>query len=358
MTTKPPSVAKRLAAALEAKNALIASLEARADAADARADAAADAVAAVHAAWDALDADVAWTASRAGGLVDGERAAKKGRAATPPVGGDGPLPADPFLARLLASCPDDAAATAAADAHADTATAAERRLAARAVASRAALAAALDRIDAAATPNDATVARELAAARKAADAARGAARSADAARRSAADRAAAAAAAVVGEDVPAAALPPAWRPAGVEGSSPGAAEVLLPPPSPTAAPAEMPPPPPRAPPALTPPPHLSTIAERAAAGDLAVTLDDVRAAAAAAAASAAALAPAPRPASTAGSGWTLATAQSAGAERTQWWAGGEGGGFAAALRVAPDGRVWRKRGAKARSGGWLGAWLG
>ena len=115
MTTKPPSVAKRLAAALEAKNALIASLEARADAADARADAAADAVAAVHAAWDALDADVAWTASRAGGLVDGERAAKKGRAATPPVGGDGPLPADPFLARLLASCPDDAAATAAAD---------------------------------------------------------------------------------------------------------------------------------------------------------------------------------------------------------------------------------------------------
>jgi len=193
----------------------------------------------------------------------------------------------------------------------------------------------------------------------AAAAARAAAEAAAADRaRSAADRAAAAAAAVVGEDVPAAALPPAWRPAGVEGSSPGAAEVLLPPPSPTAAPAEMPPPPPRAPPALTPPPHLSTIAERAAAGDLAVTLDDVRAAAAAAAASAAALAPAPRPASTAGSGWTLATAQSAGAERTQWWAGGEGGGFAAALRVAPDGRVWRKRGAKARSGGWLGAWLG
>ena len=155
----------RLAAQLEAKTALIATLTARAEAADARAAAAGDVSAAVARAWDALEADIAWTVARAGGLADG--APPPPRAPTPPHGADGDVPDDPLLSRLLARCPleggDAKTAAAAREAEADVSTAADRRLAARAAATRAALADALAKADAALPPGDAGA--EVAAAR-------------------------------------------------------------------------------------------------------------------------------------------------------------------------------------------------
>lgn len=131
---------------------------------------------------------------------------------------------------------------------------------------------------------------------------------------------------------------------------------------------------------------LATIAEAAAAGELGVTLDDVRDAAARARATAqvtvtttASKAPLPphppRPPSSAGGGsdWTAATGMSVGAERTQWWSGADGGGggsFRDALRPSADGtgmlrrrteaeKAARKkaRGGGGRLGGGLTSWL-
>ena len=182
----------------------------------------------------------------------------------------------------------------------------------------------------------------------------------------AAERGAAVADAIASVDVEEDVLPAEWRPV-------MATTRVSPPARAAAARAAMPPPPPRPPlrssertsasslgPLAT---GLFPIAEAAAKGalpTLEVTLEDVRAAAAAAAARAAAA----RAPSTQGSdAWTLATAQSVGAERTRWWgAGGDSGSFAGAMRrVTPDGRVLRKRTEEERVAarakrGWLRGW--
>ena len=181
----------------------------------------------------------------------------------------------------------------------------------------------------------------------------------------AAERGAAVADALASLNVEVDVLPAEWRPVAA-----AAARV-----SPTAlvARAAMPPPPPRPP--LSSSERTSTsslgplatglcpIAEAAATGalpTLEVTLEDVRAAAAAAVARAAA---ARAPSNQGSDAWTLATAQSVGAERTRWWrVGGDGGSFAGALRrVTPDGRVLRKRTEEERVAarakrGWLRRW--